>query len=640
MCGIAGMAGGVADTAALARMLAAMRHRGPDDSGMELAGAPDGPRVALGSTRLAIIDLSPAGHMPMGEPESANLVVFNGEVYNFAVLRQELERGGERFRSGTDTEVILKAYRRWGAACVERFRGMFAFAVWDAARGELFLARDRMGKKPLYWHRMASGTFVFASEVRAILASGLVSRQLGADALDSFLFNGFAVSPHTLLADVRSLLPAHWARVAASGELLETGRYWTPRQADGSRAPKLGEQIEETRQHLDDAVRLRMVSDVPLGAFLSGGLDSSAVVALMARAGGDVRTFSIAFEEAGFDESLFSRRVACRFGTRHTEFRVGPGEFSAWLEGALGAMDQPSFDGINTYFVCRAARESGLTVALSGLGADEVFGGYPFFRTVPAMSRLERLLGSVGHQVPRALARFAPKARHNVSGPWKLLELLRHGSREGSGGALLPAYQTAQMLFPRRWRQRLLGPLSHQNWFGLPEDWLRFLDQEGHGAEGPAGISTLALRLFLGERCLRDTDAMSMGVSLEVRAPFTDHAFLESALAIPARLRCQGAPDKPLEWRIVEHWLGSGYVRRRKQGFIFPFARWLRQPSTHALVLDTLADSAAVHRAGLNPAAVAAIAQDYRADASLVPWSRIWSLFTLIWWCSRHRISL
>lgn len=319
MCGIAGalIPNDRDGRDLVSRMLRAQRHRGPDDEGLEqVAGGQR--EVWVGSCRLAILDLTPAGHMPMQDPDTGNWIVYNGEVYNFMEFRRELERQGSSFRSRTDTEVVLEAYARWGPECVERFRGMFAFAIWDHSKEELFLARDRLGKKPLYYFRAEDGTFLFASEVRALLASGLVGRQIEPAAVRAYLHNGFLVDPLTLVRGIYSLLPGHWMRVDRGGNIIATKRYWSiPAHASSFHQPSASF-TERVRAALSTAVSIRLISDVPLGAFLSGGLDSSTIVALMARTANCVRTFTISFKEKAYDESPFAEWIAKRFGTEHT----------------------------------------------------------------------------------------------------------------------------------------------------------------------------------------------------------------------------------------------------------------------------------------------------------------------------------
>jgi asparagine synthase (glutamine-hydrolysing) len=644
MCGIGGLVGsrtGEVDAGALDRIIEAQRHRGPDDGGTERIDTRAG-GCWLGSRRLAVLDLSPAGHMPMSDHLTGNVAVYNGEVYNFRELRRELERAGVRFCSGTDTEVVLRLYAREGARCLERLRGMFALAIWDEARQELFLARDRAGKKPLYYAEQP-GLFAFASEVRALLASGLVEPRLDPEAVGVFLANGFAVSPLTLVRGVRSLLPGHWMRVAADGAVVDGGSFWEPPPPDPGLATRraLGRHVEEGRALVEEAVAMRLVSDVPLGVFLSGGLDSTAVAAIARRAGGDVRTVSVAFDHAAFDESASSRRVAAAIGTHHTELALGNAEFWRWVPEMLAALDQPSFDGANSYCVSRAAREAGLTVALSGVGADELFGGYPSFRVVPLLAHLARATARGGGRVRAYFREWAGDvgAPSRVAGAWKVADLLT-GARAGAPTDVLDAYQSAQLLFPS-WARRALrapGAAGEDDGFGVPAARRASLRAEAEGLDGAGAVSLLAWRLFLGERCLRDTDAMSMGVSLEVRAPFTDHRLVEHALRLPGRVRCAGAPEKPLEWRMMRPYVDGVLPFRKKQGFVFPLQHWLRSPAGVAALEGVFLDAGLLRATGLDPAAAGALWRRFLAEPRAVPWSRVWALFVFVDWCRRHGV--
>nr|BAL55907.1 asparagine synthase, glutamine-hydrolyzing [uncultured Chloroflexota bacterium] len=606
----------------------ALYHRGPDDVGLHVLELGER-RLGLASTRLAIIDLSPAGHMPMSDPETGNWIVYNGETYNFPDLRTELGKRGHVFRSRSDTEVILKAYAEWGSECVERLRGMFAFALWDASRQELFLARDRMGEKPLYYAQPQDGLFLFASEVRALLASGLVEQHLDPLTLRVYLYNGFTVAPHTILAGVSSLLPGHWMRVGLDGRIREIRRYWTL-SPFGAGSPEGKEKVlEDLRRELAEATTMRMISDVPLGAFLSGGLDSSLLVALMRRAVGDVRTFSIGFAEQAFDESPYARWVAERFETRHTHILLGLSEFNAWLENGLDAMDQPTYDGLNTYFVARAARENGLTVALSGLGGDELFGGYPYFRLAPEIARL----AAAGRYFPSVI-RHALHATGSLHGPLKALHIFEDDIPRGM--EILAAYQTSQALFPKKMQSNLWADEQAKGiWFGLPQEFVEFLHREGNDADPLARLSRYVLRLFQGERTLRDSDSMSMASSLEVRTVFTDHIFVEKAWHIAGAVRCQGAPHKPFEAELARPLLGEDYPYRHKQGFVFPFQVWLRDSKMQARIHETLTDKRVLDRLGLQKDAVMRILN----DASL-PWSRLWALYVLARWVDKHQAAL
>ncbi len=405
MCGIAGAVSKISirannarcdDAAAVGwvqRMTDAQRHRGPDGSG--LWQSPDG-EVIFGHRRLAIIDLSEGGAQPMIDPESGLAITFNGELYNFAEIRRELEALGDNFRSNSDTEVILKAYRRWGLPAVERFRGIFAMGLWDPRSRSVHLVRDPMGIKPLYWTKVQSGTaetLLFASEVRALLASGSVTRRLDPAGAASYLWHGFVVGPGTMIDGV-NLLPAgsilsvevDSASRTRNGYRMQ--RYWqVPSEKNRSAT------VDELRNELLNTMRMQLVSDVPLGVFLSGGIDSSAVAALASEAApGAVHTFTVGFDVAAYDERRYAEQVASAIGSRHSSVVLSEEMFLEQLPDAFTAIDQPTFDGINTYFVSRAARHAGMTVALAGTGGDELFGGYPSFAEIPRALRVGKWL--------------------------------------------------------------------------------------------------------------------------------------------------------------------------------------------------------------------------------------------------------
>ena len=376
MCGIAGILH--SDKDLVERVLPAMnyaqKHRGPDDEGSVIVPAQGG-WLGFGHRRLAIIDLSAAGHQPMNDAVTGNWISFNGEIYNFRELRRELEKKGHLFRTGTDTEVILKAYTEWGTESVRRLRGIFAFAIWDSARQSLFAARDHLGVKPIYYWR-ENKTFLFASEVRALLATGVTGTKLDYDGLHSYLAYGSVQEPFTMVKGIRSLPAGHFMEWDKKG--IRTERYWKlPQPGPGPDSTDPARLYEEAAHRLFDAVDSQLISDVPLGAFLSGGIDSTAIAALMRKSNrGKVRTFSIVFDETAYDEREWSRLAAREIGTEHTELELTGEHVRLDLPDAMGSFDQPSVDGLNTYFVSKAVREAGLTVALSGVGGDELFGGY------------------------------------------------------------------------------------------------------------------------------------------------------------------------------------------------------------------------------------------------------------------------
>lgn len=619
-------------------MLAAIAHRGPDDHGLQSIRRSESV-IFLGNARLSILDLTQAGHQPMYDPDTGNWIIYNGEVYNFHDLKKELESLGCTFSSATDTEVVLKAYAFFGPACAQRLRGMYAFAVWDARNDELFICRDRAGEKPLYYFS-SPRVFVFASEVRAILASGVPERKLDADGLELYLTNGFLISPHTLVAGIRSLLAGHWMRVSASGQILETRQYWGLSPTSGQL--KRNVNLDETREYLRDAVRRRLISDVPLGAFLSGGLDSSMIVALMSEAGGEVRTFSVVFDETDFDESKYSRWVAKRFRTNHTEVRLTENDFGQMFRSALAAMDQPTFDGINTYCVAKAAKDAGLKVALSGAGADELFGGYELFNWVRSLGRIRPLLAAVPYRAVRFMRdRLSRNAFSGASGAAKLLDIGINGSSWKSCGQFLAAaYQATQILLPS-WSRRALVSLEYDSLespSGLPDEFLNLLRTEIGEEDADNIVSKLAFRIFLGERCLRDIDFMSMGVSLEVRAPFVDHVLVESLYRFSGELRCSGSPDKPFLQEIAKPILGPQYPRRKKHGFFFPLESWLDRVFDSAETQDIIYDSDLIERLGFRKQMLSLLFEQFRMEKR-VPWSRAWAIFVLLFWCQMHRIT-
>ena len=398
MCGIFGIITREGDLSSdvLARAQKCLAHRGPDDSGIILLNAAS-QEIGLAHTRLSIIDLSPLGHQPMHDPTTGNWIVFNGEIYNFRQLRQELESAGAQFRSHSDTEVILAAYRIWGEDCLSRLAGMFAFGLWDAPRKRLLLARDPVGIKPLYYYH--SGTrFLFASEVRTLLQTGLIPRKSDPTGVLSYLTFGSVYEPWTMVEGISAVPPGELVKVDNSA--VTSRQYWNPLRSfsAGSESAATTAQLPAI---LRDAVVSHLVSDVPVGVFLSGGIDSSSLVAVLSHNGVRANTFSLVFTEEEFNEAPYSREVARRFGTEHHEIPVSVDDALAALPAALHAMDQPTIDGINTYLVSAKARAAGVKVALTGLGADEMFAGYSNFRRVPRMESLVRRLGR--------LPRFARK---------------------------------------------------------------------------------------------------------------------------------------------------------------------------------------------------------------------------------------
>src|SRR5271156_4308257 len=409
MCGIVGILARKTQIPAevLERATRSLAHRGPDDSGTVLLkdAEPEPLEIGLGHRRLAILDLSPLGHQPMQDPVSGSWIVFNGEIYNFRELRKELESAGVEFKSHSDTEVILAAYRVWGESCLTRLGGMFAFALWDVPRKRLLLVRDPMGIKPLYYHQ-SEQTFVFASEVRTLLRTGLVPRKVDSTGVLSYLAFGSVYEPWTIVEGVMAVPPGHVLTVQNGSVSIR--EYWNPLPSSRVEPePASGNGTATANQLpalLRDSVLSHLVSDVPVGVFLSGGIDSSALVAVLSHNGVRANTFSLVFQEEEFNEGQYSREVARRFCTEHHEISVSQQDTLASLPEALCAMDQPTIDGINTYLVSAKTRAAGVKVALTGLGADEMFAGYSNFRRVPRMESFSKRTRSLPGWARRPLS--------------------------------------------------------------------------------------------------------------------------------------------------------------------------------------------------------------------------------------------
>ncbi len=547
MCGIAGVMDaniGQDDLeSALNRMKMALRHRGPDDNGtwVSLRGG-----IGLAHTRLSILDLSAAGHQPMQTPDGRLTITFNGEIYNFVELRTELEADGVVFRTSTDTEVILRLYEKEGAQCVRRLRGMFAFALWDEQNRTALLARDPLGIKPLYLHR-TSRTLAFASELRALCQSHTFTPTLCVQAVQGYFETGSVPEPLTLVNEVECLGAGQFLVWHEGSSTTQT--YWQPTFPGDF----YGNAQTITRDALLDSVRHHFVSDVPVGIFLSGGIDSTAILALANITGHrGCSTFSIAVDDAAADESLIARRTAAHFGSKHHEMRLDAKVAQGLFAEFLDHLDQPSIDGLNTYTVSAFARQHGMKVVLSGLGGDELFGGYASFQTIPKMLRWHRMM----RFVPGIAALLdRGKSRHR-----RLADFLR------SSGTAEDAYRSLRGIFSKSEATKLTQWITGQSNIQHPPSSIQ------HPATPADQISELELTRYMRNQLLRDCDVMSMAHSLELRVPFVDRTLFEALASIPSavrlskgkRLLTDAVPEVP-EW----------VVNQKKRGFLFPYQKWL-----------------------------------------------------------------
>ncbi|MBZ5679389.1 MAG: asparagine synthase (glutamine-hydrolyzing) [Acidobacteriia bacterium] len=634
MCGIFGIVAHKVQFPAelVERATQSLAHRGPDDSGTIVLhdSTPDPVEIGLGNRRLAILDLSPLGHQPMHDPETGNWIVYNGEIYNFLDVRCELERAGTKFISHSDTEVLLQAYRQWGEGCLTKLRGMFAFAIWDAKKHELFVARDPMGIKPLYYAQHGP-YFILASEVRTILGTGLVPRRVDPAGLLNYLTFGSAYDPLTLIEGVQALPPGH-SLTWVNGKL-RLSRYWD--LVDDEASTGQAETLAPTRKSadssiqpvLEEAVRSQLVSDVPLGVFLSGGIDSSALVSILSRGGVTPSTFSIVFREADFSEAEYSRAIAHEFHTDHHEITVSQEDVLAAIPDALRAMDLPSMDAVNTYFVSREARAAGVKVALSGLGGDEVFAGYSNFRTIPRMERFanawKHVPGGARHSLGSAFAALAPATDQNR----KLTSLIR------DNGRLLHPYFLTRMLFTPG-QCELLYPSAEANARERAVASQRKNLQGTLSLDPVNRVSYLEMRCYMLNTLLRDADFMSMSQGLEVRVPLIDHQLAKTVLALPGAEKLNGDTPKRLLVGALENSLPDQIVHRPKRGFTLPFEHWLRGELRHEVepVLKRLGDGPL--GGVLDRSQVHGVWQDFLRGAT--SWSRPWSLYVLERWCELH----
>jgi asparagine synthase (glutamine-hydrolysing) len=568
----------------------------------------------------------------MHDAETGNWIAYNGELYNFRDVRNELELAGTKFISHSDTEVLLKAYARWGADCLLKFRGMFAFAIWDARRHQLFLARDPMGIKPLYY-ALSGGHFLFTSEVRTLLGTGLVPRRLDHAGVLNFLTFGSAYDPLTLVQGVHALPPGHtltWDR----GTVRES-KYWDLVEVgqDGGHARSAEDRkraASNLRPVLEESVRMQLVSDVPVGVFLSGGIDSSALVSILARGGVTPSTFSIVFREADFSEAQHSRAVAKRFRTDHHEITVSQADVLAAIPDALRAMDLPTMDGINTYFVSRETRAAGVKVALSGLGGDEVFAGYSNFKTVPRMERFAAFWKHMPRGARSPFARAFEAVTRASDQNRKLASLVR------SNGRVLHPYFLARMLFTPDQRDQLMVASEALADDAASRAQLAVLSR-ARGLDPVNRVSYLESRCYMLNTLLRDADFMSMSQGLEVRVPLIDHQLAKQVLGLPGEWKL-GATPKPLLVAALDGSLPDEIVQRPKRGFTLPFERWMREELRGEVepVLAARRISDGPLGGVLDAQEVQKVWQDFLRGG--VSWTRPWALYVLQRWCELHEV--
>lgn len=602
-------------------MCSAMVHRGPDDSGI----ASNGP-ATIGMRRLAIFD--PAnGHQPMSTPDGRYTLVFNGAIYNFRSLQPELESAGWTFRTRCDTEVLLAALAHWGEGALQRLRGMFAFALWDSAEASLFAARDPFGIKPLYYS-LSAGRLVLASEVTALLASGAQTCDIDPGSVSDYL-GWFAVpAPRTIYRGVRCLRPGECLKYRDGQISIRAA--WTFRgiPADPSPCGSREEFIRGLRERLDDSIKAHVLADVPVGAFLSGGLDSAVVAGLMAKAGGNVlKTFSIGFEEDGFSEADDAEASARHFGAIHHTRVLTGNEVANDIDKIISECDQPTGDGINTYYASQTAQAGGVKVALSGLGGDELFGGYPSFRAIP------RLAGQLPlwRRLPEPLRMFAVDIlRRGGTRSRKLSDFLAK-ARDAHDLAALQ-----RRVFSEASSRSLLSPdvLALNESTAPFHRQLEMLRSDVGARDLFSIVSAWELRTYMADVLLRDSDVMSMRHSLELRIPFIDRPLIEWLWCQPARFKDDRRHPKSALVQATMDILPPGLDRRRKRGFTLPFSIWMRNDLRP--FLEEVFSISSIGKTGLfAPGPIQALWKRFVSGGEDREWSRVWSLAVLIAFVNR-----
>lgn len=624
MCGICGIHGIERldqPRELIRKMNASIAHRGPDASGEYISD-----EIALGHQRLSIIDLSAAANQPMHSADGNLVLVFNGELYNYQELRAKLS--DYPFLTNGDTEVVLAAFQQWGIDAVQRFNGMFSIALWNDQKKELFLIRDRLGIKPLYYAEVGQ-TVVFASEIRAVLASGLVTRKANAGSIIDYLRYQTVHAPDTIIDGVRMLLPGTFLHITDSDS--EVYPYWSLTSNVQSQRLSPAETKNQVANLLEQSVKRRLVADVPFGAFLSGGIDSSVIVGLMARNHtAPVKTFSVTFEEEAFSEAPFARMIADRFSTEHQEIKLMPTDFLDDLPDALSAMDHPSGDGPNTFIVSSVTKQAGISMALSGTGGDELFAGYDIFKRVIALQDKRWLLSFPGWM--RAFG-------------GNLLRRFRPGIASDKTAAVMQAgyfdleyiYWVSRLLFFDDRIRKILNhhELSANRVFGIVGDQLEY-GTPGFQLPQLSQVSIAEISTYLQNVLLRDTDQMSMAHALEVRVPFMDHELVEFVLGIPDDIKYPHQPKKLLIDSFPDL-LPPEIVNRPKMGFTFPWAQWLKR-DLRDFTGDHLTDLS--NRKMFSQKGIQQLWSDFDQEKPDINWAHIWNLVVLEHWLQKNRVDV
>jgi len=633
MCGILGFltyqAVNIPDEGVLRSMRDTLLHRGPDDSGEFIRPLDDGgPFVFFGHRRLSIIDLT-SGHQPLSNENGKIWVTFNGEIYNFQELRNQLEALGHQFKTNSDTEVIAHAYEEYGESCLRHFNGMFAIGIWDGMRKRLFLARDRLGKKPLYYSLM-NDTFLFASELKALLAYPCFSRKVDPLSFMKYLFFEYVPSPHTIFNDAKKLPPASYLIWQKGGVKIK--EYWSPFDSENKEKNLLEPEVESRMiELLRQSVKRRLISDVPLGVFLSGGIDSSAITAFaQEEARGKIKTFSIGFEDPSFDESKYARVASEYLGTDHHEQTMTPADLLNLVPNLPDILDEPMADAsiLPTYLLSKFTRRY-VTVALGGDGGDELFAGYPTYLAHKLARPYEFVLGNL-HPIVSALGNLLPVSDDNISFDFKVKKFL---SGIGYPDGIRNSVWLGSFSFPEL--EKVLSPdMNTQfNQARLTEEITSY-EKEYPLKDKTTLLQYLDLKLYLQEDILVKVDRASMACSLEVRAPFLDHELVEFIMNVPSSLKLRRFTTKYLLKKAIKKFLPKEVIQRSKKGFGVPIAKWVKGP-LRELFGDLLAYDRIRREGFLNPDYVTALFQDHLLNKRDNR-KQLWTLLVWELWANRY----
>jgi asparagine synthase (glutamine-hydrolysing) len=637
MCGIVGFLTSkpvnIPENDILKKMRDVLIHRGPDDEGEHIRPLDDqGPFVFLGHRRLSIIDLS-GGHQPLSNEDGTVWVIFNGEIYNFKELKEDLERRGHEFKTLSDTEVIAHAYEEYREGCFEHFNGMFAIAIWDGKRNRLVLARDRLGKKPLYYS-LINETFIFASELKAIMIYPAFPRKVDPFSLMKYLFFEFIPSPHTIFKDAKKLPAASYLIRDEKG--MEVKSYWSPFDSQ-----KVGKNFSEAEavlrliELLKESVNRRLISDVPLGVFLSGGIDSSAITAFAQKqVPGKVKTFSIGFEDPSFDESKYAWLASKYIGTEHHEQTMTPVDLLNIVPSLPDILDEPMADAsiLPTYLLSRFTRQH-VTVALGGDGGDELFAGYPTYLAHKLAKHYEHFLGAF-HPMIKMFGNLLPVSDDNISFDFKVKKFL-------SGIDYPDGVRNSVWLgsFSFRENNKVLSPeiSAEFNRDRLVEE-ISLYEKEYPDNDAMTKLQYLDLRLYLQECILVKVDRAAMACSLEVRAPFLDYELVEFVMSLPSTLKVKGFTSKYILKKAMNKWLPDKVINRPKKGFGVPIAKWIKGPLKE-LFEDLLAFDRIKREGFLNPEYVNQLLQDHLVSKRDNR-KQLWTLLVWELWANHYQPSL